>query len=128
MYMCVSYQDILHTVWKCKNFSAIQIFHELTKLPLLRVETLNLPKLISRKIWMAEKFLNFHTVKSTLHMMKGLRITFIVILRNGLVERAQCGNYMIFLSLRFYVKSKLANLKSKICYFEKLQISEPLKL
>ena len=26
---------------------------------------------------------------------------------------AQCGNYIIFLSLRFYVKSKLANLESQ---------------
>ena len=33
------------------------------------------------------------------------------------VLNSQCGNYRIFLSLRFYVKSKLDNRVYKICRF-----------
>ena len=36
-----------------------------------------------------------------------------VICKNDKVFSAQCGNFKIFLSLRFYVKSKLMNLKSQ---------------
>ena len=38
------------------------------------------------------------------------------------VYQAQCGNYRIFLSLRFYVKSKLTNLRdSKSAIFAHLE-------
>ena len=33
------------------------------------------------------------------------------------VSTAQCGNFRIFLSLRFYVKSKVANLESQNVLF-----------
>ena len=60
-----------HTVWKFAKFFASQIFREIIFSKIQSQEqfkndyhfkNLNQLKLISRKIWMAEIFLNFHTV------------------------------------------------------------------
>ena len=60
----------------------------------------NSPKVISRKIWMTEKTWNFPTVLP------------------------QCGNYRMLLLLRFYVKSKWANLDSQNLPFYTFRDSE----
>ena len=102
---------------------------------------LQCPKLISRKIWVIEKSLNFYTVylKAITQILLQINFWQFQILENCNFDsfrgsefcftqisalkilfsenatfclmRAQCENLMIFLSLRFYVKSNLENVE-----------------
>ena len=55
---------VRNTVWKLKNFPITLILRgiNLSKLMYHFWQTIKLTKLISRKIWTAENFWNFHTV------------------------------------------------------------------
>ena len=64
----------------------------------------NHPKLISRKIRVAEKLLNFHNVEYPQPKVP-IRMPRSVLFYQS--SRPQCGSIIIFLSLRFYVKSNL---------------------
>ena len=55
------------------------------------------PKLISCKIWVIQKSWNFHTVASKIF--------------ENLVTKSQCGSFMIYQSLRLYMKSIFGTLE-----------------
>ena len=57
------------------------------------------PNLVRLTIWDSHYFLTDENLFQKLYKVEGVKNT-----------TAQCGNFRIFLSLRFYVKSKLANL------------------
>ena len=102
----------IHQFMECAKVK-IQCLSEISKMQAF--EVFNSQKMILRKIWVTENWRFFDVCFSSL----------ITISRKiWSAEFFLCENFMIFVSLRFYVKSILEILEVQICHFNLCRSSE----
>ena len=110
-------------MWKSQDFSATQILREInlwecvvskSAIFLAVFKSLNLSKLISRKIWVEEKFVNFRTVwcwkarnTKLLHWRLVLNILYQMFDHNWITYRDQFGSSNFLFSAKITIRVRI---------------------